>query len=140
MQTVKYKKPFPVWIVVLLVIIAAIAIVFALGLSGLFGDFLGSVANGLINVFTTIFTVPYIWASANIINGITFTVAGIIVIGVIFLMIAKRRYLVSEKMLVASNQPVYNPQSQLSTPQLYANPVPAPATTTPQAPEEKTKA
>lgn len=136
MQTVKYKKPVPIWIIVIIAIIAIVAVISALGLSGLFGDFFGSVATGLINVFTALFTVPYQWASANIINGITFTVAGIIGIGVIFLMIAKRRYLVSEKMLVAAGtQQPYQPQVGLSSPTLsYDNPVPtAPA----QVPEEK---
>jgi len=140
MQTIKYKKPIPIWIIAVVVIIAAIAIIFALGLSGLFGDFLGTVATGLINLFTTIFTVPYQWASANIINGITFTVAGIVIIGLIFLMIAKRRYLVSEKVAIGGVAPAYQPQAQLSTPQLYSNPAPAPQPPVEQPVEEKPQA
>jgi len=139
MQTVKYKKPIPVWIIAFIVIVAAIAIIFALGLSGLFGDFLGTIATGLYNVALTVFTVPYMWASANIINGITFTVAGIVIIGLIFLMIAKRRYLVSEKVAVGGVAPVYQPQVGLSSPTLsYSNPAVAPPVTEPPAEENKT--
>lgn len=117
MQTAKYKKPIPVWIIAVIVIIAAVAIVFALGLSGLFGDFLGNTATGLMNIVTLIFTAPYQWAGANWINGLTLTVGGIVIVGVIFLMIAKRRYLVSEKVAIASGvAPGYVPRgSDLST-------------------------
>jgi len=143
MQTVKVKKPFPIWIVVLLVILVAVLAIVALGATGWFGDFFGSVATGLTNVFVALFTVPYMWASANWINGLTFTIAGILIVGVIFLMIAKRRYLVSEKMIVAGAGVQYQPQSQLSTPKLYSdNPAVVPPITQPPtvAPEEKEKA
>jgi len=143
MQSVKYKKPIPVWIVVAIVIIAAVAVVFALGLSGLFGNFLGNTATGLMNIVVLIFTAPYQWAGANWINGLTLTVGGIVIVGVIFLMIAKRRYLVSEKMIVAGAGVPYQPQVQLSTPKLYSdNPAVVPPITQPPtvAPEEKEKA
>lgn len=94
MQEIKYRKPIPVYVLVIAGLLIASLVIALLAFTGIID--LTFVADGLIAVVT----VPYLWAGASWINGLTFTVVGIIILGVLFLAIAKRRYLVAQKAVV----------------------------------------
>ena len=109
--TGKWKPPIPMWIIVVLVLIIALgALIVYLGA--------GNVVNGLGVVAQLIFVVPLEWGAANIYNAMTVVLGIVLGTAIAMFLYTRRRYLVGQK--VTMLQQPYQPQSQLSTPQLYS--------------------
>lgn len=95
MQTVTIKKPIPIWILAFAALVITALVLAILSMAGIVD--LTFIVDGV----TYAFTAPLAWASGSLVTAVVFIAGFTAIVGVVFLMIAKRRYLVGQKVLVA---------------------------------------
>ena len=100
-----YKKPIPTWVILLIIVAVAIMVAAILHLTGIVD--LSFISTGYLSVF--------MWASADIVNAITFTAIFAASVGITCFLIAKRKYITGQKVTVM-NPATYNPQVGLTNP------------------------